>query len=126
MKEDLYCRIIWRLVQFLANQFWNRWRTEYLLALQERSKWNKQHHNLKTGDIVLVKDESNPRCQWPLARVNQIYPSEDGLVRKVEVMIGSSTYDRPVHKLVLLCAPETPTRSPISTWTCIMTFVFGH
>ncbi|KAI0220367.1 hypothetical protein LSAT2_028124, partial [Lamellibrachia satsuma] len=57
---------------------------------------------LKTGDIVLIKDKCNPRCQWPLAQVNQIYSSEDGLVRKVNVMIGSSTYDRPVHKLVLL------------------------
>lgn len=112
MKEDLYCRKRWRLVQFLANQFWNRWRTEYLLALQERSKWNKQHHNLKKGDIVLVKDECNPRCQWPLARVNQIYPSEDGLVRKVKVMIGSSTYDRPVHKLVLLYAPGNADEEP--------------
>ena len=100
MKEDLYWHKRWRLVQFLANQFWNRWRVEYLPALQERSKWNKQHRNLKTDDIVLVKDECNPRCQWPL-----IYPSEDGLVRKVKVMIGSSTYDRPVRKLVLLYAP---------------------
>ena len=100
MKEDLYWHKRWRLVQFLANQFWNRWRVEYLPALQQRSKWNKQHRNLKTDDIVLVKDECSPRCQWPL------------MVRKVKVMIGSSTYDRPVHKLAHLFAPGNTDEEP--------------
>ena len=113
-KEDVYCRKRWRAVQFLANQFWNRWRTEYLLALQERQKWSKSRRNLQIGDIVLLKDECTPRCRWPLARVEQVYPSEDGLVRKVNVRRGQSTYDRPVHKLVLLLTPGIPDEEPAS------------
>ena len=36
VKEDPYCRKRWRRVQYLANQFWTRWRKEFLVTLQER------------------------------------------------------------------------------------------
>ena len=29
-KEDVYARKRWRRVQYLANQFWSRWKREYL------------------------------------------------------------------------------------------------
>ena len=38
VKEDMYCRRRWRRVQFLANDFWGRWRREFLPALQKRRK----------------------------------------------------------------------------------------
>lgn len=41
VKEDLFCRKRWRRVQYLANEFWNRWRKEFLPSLQELSKWTK-------------------------------------------------------------------------------------
>ena len=115
MKEDLYCRKRWCTVQFLADQFWVRWRKEYMLALQQRSKWNKQPPNLKPGDIVLVKDECKERNQWPLGLVDHVHPSGDGLVRKVTVTIGQSLYDRPVHKLVFIHAPGNPVKEPSAT-----------
>lgn len=34
-KEDLYLNKRWRRVQFLANEFWQRWKREYLLNLQQ-------------------------------------------------------------------------------------------
>ena len=37
---DSYCRKRWRIVQHLANNFWLRWRKEYLSLIQERNKWN--------------------------------------------------------------------------------------
>ena len=66
-------------------------------------------------DVVIIKDDNLPRNQWRLARVVQTYPSDDGLVRKVKLVVadpsldrrGSRTptpvfLDRPVQKLVLL------------------------
>ena len=41
VKEDLFCRKRWRKVQYLANEFWNRWQKEYLPSLQERAKWTR-------------------------------------------------------------------------------------
>ena len=107
VKEDLFCRKRWRRVQFLSDQFWSRWRKEFIPTLQERKKWNKPEENLKEGDIVLLTDESIARCQWPRAVVVETYSSEDSLVRKVKVKTSESSYERPVHKLILLYRPGT-------------------
>lgn len=59
-REDLYSRKRWRTVQHLANEFWYRWKREFLQTLQTRSKWIKPHRNMKIGDIVLLKEEKLP------------------------------------------------------------------
>ena len=110
VKEDFFCRKRRRKVQYLANEFWNRWRKEYLPSLQERAKWTRSEYNLQKGDIVLMMVENVQRCQWPKAIVVDTYPSDDGFVRKVAVKTSSATFDRPVHKLTLLYRPGIPTR----------------
>ena len=116
---DMYARKRWRRVQHLANEFWTRWRKEYLLSLQERQKWTRPRRNLNVGDVVMVKDLNLSRNAWQLARVATVYPSKDGHVRKVQVALADSCLDkngkrsgplryleRPVQKLVLLMAVE--------------------
>ena len=60
--------------------------------------------NLGVDDVVLVADLDCPRSQWPLGRIVEVYPSDDGLVRKVSVKVASNItpLSRPVTKLVLL------------------------
>ena len=108
---DLYTRQRWRRVQFLANQFWTRWRREFLPTLQERRRWCRLQPNLKPGDIVAVIDDAEPRARWPLGRVIEVQPSADGLVRKVCVQVGSSRFSRPVGRLILLM--RTRERFPV-------------
>ena len=101
--QDIYCRRQWRRVQYLANVFWTRWRTEFLSLQQERKKWTKLKRNLKEDDIVLVVDDLLPRNQWLLARVVHCYQGHNGATRKVKVKVSDgSEYERPVHKLVLV------------------------
>lgn len=103
----------------LANEFWGRWRKEFLQSLQLRLKWIRPRKNLQKGDVVIVKDEALPRNQWKLGRVADVCVSDDGLVRTVKVAMADLTLDdkgrrqkrisyleRPVHKLVLLLATE--------------------
>lgn len=112
---DMYARKRWRRVQHLANEFWTRWRKEYLLSLQERQKWTRPRRNLRVGDVVMIKDTNLPRNAWQPARVATVYPSTDGQVRKVQVALADACLDnkgrrsgpmryleRPVQKLVLL------------------------
>ena len=47
---DLYSRKRWRRVQHLANQFWSRWRKEFLLGKQQRQKWTRDSKNLQVDD----------------------------------------------------------------------------
>ena len=116
---DMYARKRWRRVQHLANEFWSRWRKEFLLSLQERQKWLRPRRNLCVGDVVMVKDVNLSRNKWLLARVASVYPSKDGQVRKAQVAITDGCLDkngrrsgplryleRPVQKLVLVTAVE--------------------
>ncbi|XP_071085544.1 uncharacterized protein [Haliotis cracherodii] len=106
IKEDMYSRKRWRRVQYIANEFWSRWRKEYLQSLQLRQKWTAPCRNLSVNDIVIIKDDNIPRNHWKLGRISEVYLSEDGLVRTVKVDCGESNFVRPVHKLVLLLEKE--------------------
>ena len=99
---DSISRKRWKQVQYLADIFWKRWSKEYLTALQERSKWRRPVRNLRDGDVVLVVENSMPRSQWRLGRIEKALPSSDGLVRKAKVRVENNVIDRPASKLVPL------------------------
>ena len=54
VRQDL-ARNWWRKAQYLADQFWVRWRKEYVQNLQKRPKWRTHERNVSVGDIVLLK-----------------------------------------------------------------------
>ncbi|XP_043109147.1 uncharacterized protein LOC122355169 [Puntigrus tetrazona] len=114
-EEDLYAKKRWRHVQYLAEQFWGRWRKEYLSNIALRQRWHTPRRNLSVGDIVIVKDNDLPRHKWPLGRIIETTIDSDGLVRRVKIHLGKrnsarraecfvkpSVIERPVQKLVLL------------------------
>ena len=86
-------------MQYMANQFGQRWTEEYLQTLQVRQKWQDVRKNLTVDDMVLLYDEHLPRLKWQLGRVTQVFPDANGKVRQVEVKTGSSSFRRPVTKL---------------------------
>ena len=116
---DLYSRKRWRRIQHLANEFWSRWRKEFLPTLQQRQKWNYPRRDLAINDVVIVKDDNLPRNCWQLARVSRTDVAKDGHVRTVQVLgdpaltaDGRRTrplryLERPVQKLILLLPSST-------------------
>ena len=71
------------------------------------------------NDIVLLKDDEAPRSEWKLARVQEVFPSSDGRVRKVTLLVSDTTLDtkgkpkvktvlldRPIHKVITLLEAE--------------------
>ena len=84
----------WKQAQYLANIFWTRWIKEYLPNLQIRQKWIQRKENIKVGDLVLLVYENYRRGQWPLAHVVEVFPSEDGLVRIVNLKTSSTVVTR--------------------------------
>ena len=96
----------WRRVQHLADNFWSRWRKEYLAAIQLRRKWQCDCPDLEVGNVVLLRSKDTGRNSWPLARITKTYKSPDGKVRSVEVATAVNgqrrNYDRPVSEVVLL------------------------
>ena len=75
-----YSQHRWRQVQYLADQFWLRWKKEYFLCLQKREKWLKKERNVQIGDIVLMIDMCKTRAHWPLGRVVKVTEGKDGLI----------------------------------------------
>ncbi|KAL7291881.1 hypothetical protein TKK_0014437 [Trichogramma kaykai] len=52
--------------------------------------------------MVLLKDDLCSPSSWPLARVEQVHPGSDGLVRVATIKTASSTFTRPIVKLIKL------------------------
>ena len=93
-KGDLHCKRAWRQAQYLAGGFRRRWSSEYLPTLMERQKWKMPKPNIKEGDLVLLADESYPRGQWPIARVEEVVVSRDGYVRTIRVKTACTVVTR--------------------------------
>ena len=107
-KADVYCRKRWRRVQYLANEFWQRFSKEYVRVSQVRQKWNTPRRNIAVNDIVLVLDKDLPRNKWAKGRVVEVFPGEDKLVRHVDVKVGPNTIlKRPITKLVVLAPADS-------------------
>ncbi|RXN37591.1 hypothetical protein ROHU_001910 [Labeo rohita] len=96
----------WRQVQALANEFWFKWKREYLPTLQYRRKWNEIRRNLQEGDIVLLKDNQAARNVWPMAVVTSAIHSQDGKVRTVNLRTTAQgtpkNFTRPITEVILL------------------------
>ncbi|XP_062619290.1 uncharacterized protein LOC134280860 [Saccostrea cucullata] len=104
--KDIY-RAQWRHVQVLGNTFWKQWREQFLQNLQTRRKWAEERPNIKIGDVVLLKDSSLARFQWPVGIVESVFPSDtDDLIRKVQIRIVRDrkpvVLTRPITEMVLL------------------------
>lgn len=89
----------WQLVQRLHQDFFKRWRAEYLQTLQQRPKWTDHGQTLKRSALVLISSELLPPLQWHLGRV---HPASDGIVRVVTVRTSRGILKLPVAKLCSL------------------------
>lgn len=65
-------------------------------------KWHNTHRNTKIGDIVILQDDNLIPTKWPLARVINVHPGSDQIVRAVIVKMSQGSYKRPIAKVALL------------------------
>ena len=111
----------YKLVQSVINSFWKRWVAEYFPKMVIRQKWHTEKRNVQVGDVVLVQEQGLTNGKWPLAKVCEVFPGDDGRVRNVSVHYknlgdtksasayfgkGYTTVRRPVQRLVVLLPIE--------------------
>lgn len=110
-EEDLlaYGKRRYRRAQYLSEQFWMRWRNEYLQSLTRRHKWKTRKPCITEGDVVLLRDKQLPRNSWPMAKILDAKRSTDGLIRSATIRLaplpGQKTpriFKRAIADLVLL------------------------
>ena len=108
VKTDEFSRRRWKCIQHIANEFWVRWRKEFLWSLQTRSEWNNKYGDFQKVDIVLLKVEAN-RNQWPMVKLIRVNADDMGFFRSFRWLLASScdgdgerVFERPIHKIVLI------------------------
>ena len=89
----------WEVVHKLVKIFWKAFLEDYVSELKIARKWKSIKNNVAVGDLVLEVDPNAPQGTWKLAVVRQVFPSLDGLVRKVEIENNKNTYLRPITVL---------------------------
>ncbi|XP_050295692.1 uncharacterized protein LOC126735666 [Anthonomus grandis grandis] len=94
-------------IQKMYQQFWRRWKNEYLSNLQQRAKWQTGSDKaLKVGTMVILKEDNTLPMHWPLGRITELFPGKDGFVRVVNVRTKTGTLRRPTSKICVLPLPD--------------------
>jgi hypothetical protein len=93
---------MWRCRQLLLNQFWRRWRDDYLLRQSVRKKWTDPTDNEILNRIVIIRDDNLSRNEWKMGRVIETQKGRDGLVRTAVLKTSTGTLRRPIQRLSLL------------------------
>ena len=81
--KDGLRKVRWSLLRAETEQLWKRWHTAYVQSLQSSQKWTRPQPNISVGNIVLLKDDSLKLHSWPLAKVTDVSPGPDVVVRVV-------------------------------------------
>lgn len=113
--EEIYGRQMYRKSQQVAKEFWEMWSSQYLTKIETRQQWQTKKTNLKVGDIVSIIDSNQPRNLWQVGRVIAVHLGKDQNVRKVSIVLATTSLDssgkitkerqvieRPAQKLILL------------------------
>ena len=112
---DIYSWKRWRRVQHITNEFWLRWRKEFLQTLQKRKTCKIGRRSFQNGDMVLLKIETHWN-HWPVAPKIETFDNKHGVVRTVRLKLGSENNTQrelvqPIAKIVLLVEGDFPTES---------------
>lgn len=92
----------WQAIQKLHERFWKLWSTDYLTALQTKTKWRTTRESLRANDLVLLRNPIRPPTHWEMGRVVEIFPGKDGRVRVVRVKTVNSEFTRPITQICKL------------------------
>jgi len=83
----------------VLNKFWAIWHKEYLRNLPVTVSKLANRGSLKVGQIVIVREDNMPRMSWPLAKVEKMYMSNDGVCRSVLVRTKNGLFTRAIQRL---------------------------
>ena len=88
----------YHLVQSVVEDFWKRWTELYAPTLLVQRKWHAERRNLRPGDVVIVADKNMLRGDYRLGLVKEVFPGEDGKVRRVATQYKSYRTGERAHE----------------------------
>ena len=97
------CRKLFRGQHSILVAVWNRWMSESLPSLQQRTKWAKEELiEPKTGDLVWIVDKNVHPFNFQLGRIQEVHKSDNQIARSALVKTATGSYKRPIVKLITI------------------------
>lgn len=84
----------WQHVEQIKQRLWSRWQKEYLATCQQRKK--DSNSKLEVGQLVMLKEDETIPLKWTLARIVEMHPGSDDIVRAVTVQTQKGIYKRAI------------------------------
>jgi hypothetical protein len=76
--------------------------------LVHRGRPKGSFREVKVGEVVIVGRDNTNRRLWPLARVLELIPETDGVVRLARLKMATGEFLRPVQRLYPLEVEDDP------------------
>ena len=77
---------------------WKMWREEYIRSLGVCPDI-RNNVPIKENDLVMVSDNSTPRCTWSIGRIAELIQGRDGRIRSVIVKNKGKLRTRPIQMI---------------------------
>ena len=84
-------RKMFRSSQAYEDMIWKQWVKEYLPQNNVRAQWNRSEPNLHVGHLVRLIEDNVSRTHYKMARVLEVYPGKDGIVRSALIKTVDGT-----------------------------------
>ena len=89
-----------RYLMRTLEDFWRRWRKEYLVELREFHRHQRVSRGINSpvekNEVVIVYDDQRPRSFWRIGKIESILIGVDGKTRGARVQVQSKTGRRTV------------------------------
>ena len=69
----------------VEKEWWDKWIKQVLPTLFSYKKWKTRQENIKTGELVMLRYPGQFKDDYCIAKVVDVHPGDDGLVRQVSV-----------------------------------------
>ena len=89
----------WKIISSLQTEFWELFQKNYLHDLKRLRKWKIINPEIRIDQMVIENLPSLGTGCWRLARVIELIPSEDGIVRKVRIKTSNGEFERAITSL---------------------------
>ena len=83
-ESDKFCQRV-AFVAAVEKEWWDRWVKFVLPTMFPLRKWKKEKDNLIVGDVVMLTFPGKVKDSFTLARVTEVHPDDNNLVRRVTV-----------------------------------------
>ncbi len=119
LADSLGVKARYQIVKHVTDCFWKRWSTHVSPALVLRQKWHEPSRNLRTGDLVMICEDSKVKSKYKMGIVENVKRSKDDVVRSATVRycniqhnpkghdeVTTMRVERSIQRLVLIMPVE--------------------